>query len=167
MCEQALAQNRATFASGGSQVWFFKPVETTETIGQAPSPSERSSVGNHDSGDPAAVAAAGGEATGWFGSMLQSLVGADAPSDSFIGSSSVADAALTRLYLQGHPLHDSLLRNAASLQTAAFGICDAALLADADGMHHALPAVQATNELQRSLMQVCFYLLSWFSFHSS
>ena len=166
MCEQALAQNRATFASGGSQVWFFKPVETTETIGQAPSPSERSSVGNHDSDGPAAVAAAG-EATGWFGSMLQPLVGADAPSDSFIGSSSVADAALTRLYLQGHPLHDSLLRNAASLQTATFGICDAALLADADGMHHALPAVQATNELQRSLMQVCFYLLSWFSFHSS
>ena len=136
----ALGQSKTAFARGGSQVWMFKPLEGTDDV--ITSTSAHSTTAT--SGD------VGAAERGWIGSLLSNMgflagVGED---------DTVMDAARSRLYLQGHPLHHSLLQSAATLQTAVFGMCDAALLADSNGMHHPLPAVRSTNELQQSLMQL-------------
>lgn len=135
----ALGQNKTAFAYGESQVWMFKRLGADNVVAAAPAhyaTAKSDDVGTTEQG--------------WIGSLLSSvgsLVGVG-------GEDRVADAARSRLYLQGHPLHDNLLQSAASLQAAVFGMCDAALLADSNGVQHLLPAVRATNEMQQSLMQL-------------
>jgi hypothetical protein len=135
----ALGQNKTAFARGGSQVWMFKPLGTDDVITSTSAHSATAKSGD-----------VGTAERGWIGSLLSS-VGSLAGVG---GDDTVMDAARSRLYLQGHPLHHNLLLSVASLQTAVFGMCDAALLADSDGLHHPLPAVRSTNELQQSLMQL-------------
>eukprot|EP01043_Picozoa_sp_COSAG02_P005143 COSAG02_NODE_138_length_34440_cov_16.694368_6_plen_326_part_00 len=135
----ALGQNKTAFANGGSQVWMFKRMGSDDVVAATSAHNVTAKSGD-----------VGTTEQGWIGSLfssVRSLVGIG-------GEDIVADAARSRLYLQGHPLHDNLLQSAASLQTAVFGMCDAALLADSDGMQHPLPAVRATNEMQQSLMQL-------------
>lgn len=129
----ALGHNETAFARGESQVWMFKPLSSTDIMHTAPG--YRSAKISPELQQ------------GWLDILLSS-VGLHFTQDS------VAAAARSRLFLQGHPVHESLVQTPACLQTAAFGICDPTLLADSDGLHHLLPAVRSTNELQQSLMQL-------------
>ena len=136
----ALAQHRASFERGGSQVWLFTPL-SEQDAGPVPNPVL-------EGGDPAPAQPAG-QSAGWLGSAA-SLLGIGKQAG--VRGEEISGPALTRLWLAGRLLDAQDMRSVDTLQTVGFNACGAALVG-ADGAHHVTNAVIATNELQKTLLQ--------------